>query len=250
MRRASSTTSRTSSPLPISRCWRRDLAGVDLVGADLRGVDLAGPMDLAGSNCMHIDETFAASPTGWVVKGAAGYDTVNHRMQITPPSNNSAGTAFYTTAINAPPSTCSSSTTSATARRRARRHAFVIAQAASADQLGPAVGASGTLGYQGMTGYAVEFDTYQNGSDPSGNHIAWMQASTGTHLLVGEPAFTLACGCERQADIRFTGTNLTVTVDGPRWSTVRSPTQPGPTTSASAARPASSTIATPSVTST
>jgi len=72
--------------------------------------------------------------------------------------------------------------------------AFVIAQAASADQLGPAVGASGTLGYQGMTGYAVEFDTYQNGSDPSGNHIAWMQASTGTHLLVGEPAFTLACG--------------------------------------------------------
>jgi hypothetical protein len=203
------------TPLDLSRSYY-DFSGEDLHGFDLAtttAADLGTSPDLAAANCMHIDQTFATAPTNWTLKGSASYDTINHRLEITPPANHSSGTAFYNTPI----------TTSAFDIQfkyyigdgtGADGVAFVLGEAASVSQLGPSAAAGPTLGYQGITGYAVEFDTYQNSNDPSANHVAWMQAFDGTHLVVGEPSVPLNCNCERQADIRVTGSHLTVTVDG------------------------------------
>jgi hypothetical protein len=184
----------------------------DLAGFDLSTVDLAST-DMASAQCTHIDEPLLAPSANWQFLGSAGYDAANQRIQLTPASNHSAATAFFKTATSLPAFDLKFKYYIGNGSG-SDGMAFVLAKATTVTQLGPPIDAGGTLGYQGMNGYAVELDTYQNANDPSANHVAWMDAATQTHLAVGEPAFPLDCNCERQADVRMTGTQLTITIDG------------------------------------
>lgn len=81
--------------------------------------------------------------------------------------------------------------------------AFVI-QSGAANVIGSG---GGGLGYAGIgQSVAVEFDTFANGSDPNGNHIAvLLQGDTGTHIAAVAPAFSLVSDQERFAWVDYDG---------------------------------------------
>ena len=79
-------------------------------------------------------------------------------------------------------------------------------------------GGSG-LGFSGMTGYAVEFDTYDSGSwDHSSNHIAVIQNSTENNLLQSEiTGFDLSDSRYRHVEVEFDSGILSVDIDGTNY---------------------------------
>jgi hypothetical protein len=182
--------------------------------------DLSLPPDL-GPICEHVTETFAGDPTSrWALMGNASWDGNGTRLQVTSPDLNVAGSAFYNHAFY---------TVGFDARFDFRIDdgsgadglAFVLAHSASVAGLTPfgngTPNAGYGLGYYGMAGFAVEFDTFMNigNNDPDNNHVGFMRTSDGTHLLTGTPpAPQLHSAAVRAAHIRFTGTHVTVEIDG------------------------------------
>jgi hypothetical protein len=185
-----------------------------------RVVDMAKPDDLM-SPCVHVTESFAADPTArWTLQGNATYDANNQRLQLTSPDNNAAGSAFYNEPLY---------TVAFDVRFNFRINdgggadgmAFVLAHSGSTAGLGPfGNGVANTgygLGYYGMDGFAVELDTFQNigNGDPDNNHVGFMRTADGTHLLTGTPPTpALHSSTVRLAHVRFTGTHITVEIDG------------------------------------
>ena len=71
------------------------------------------------------------------------------------------------------------------------------------------------LGLYGLTGYAVELDTYQNyPKDPDNNHIALMDTTTLNALVSSSAIPNLDDGVERALVLTKSGDHFTVTLDG------------------------------------
>jgi hypothetical protein len=180
------------------------------------------PPDLTAPPCVEVAESFAVDPTArWTLMGDASYDTAAHRLQVTSLGNDVSGSAFFTQALRTP-SFDATFTFRINDGSGADGLAFVFAKAANAAALTPFGGHGQVnlgygLGYLGMNGFAVELDTFNNltNGDPNDNHVAFIRATDGAHLLVGTPAQpALHSDKERQAHVRFTGTRLLVEIDG------------------------------------
>lgn len=174
--------------------------------------DLAPPpSDLRG--CTVISHSFAAAPpVGWMLAGDARHDATAMRVELTAPSPSDRGSLFWTTPITV---------TSMHARFRvyigdgngADGLALVLAQTNDpATGLQPTAG-GGALGYRGMTGVAVELDTYRNGNEPNVEHVGFMRASDGAHLVYREPPVMLDCDCVRTIDVWLKPGRVRVRVD-------------------------------------
>ena len=84
---------------------------------------------------------------------------------------------------------------------------------------GASTSAGGGLGFTGMTGYAVEFDSYRNGWDNgSDNHVAVIQNSARNELLQAEITdFDLNDGIYRHVDVEFDNGIISVDIDGQNY---------------------------------
>jgi hypothetical protein len=76
------------------------------------------------------------------------------------------------------------------------------------------IGNGVTLGYRGMSGVAVELDTYRNGSEPNVEHVGFMRASDGEHIVYEDPPVMLDCDCVRTVDVWLRPGRVRVDVDG------------------------------------
>jgi hypothetical protein len=77
------------------------------------------------------------------------------------------------------------------------------------------VGEDGSgLGVEGLYGYAVEFDTYENDNDPDGNHLALIDTLTGEHLAWASDIPELSGTGTHHAEIRYNNGSLRVWLDG------------------------------------
>ncbi|WP_027344176.1 hypothetical protein [Hamadaea tsunoensis] len=78
--------------------------------------------------------------------------------------------------------------------------------------------AGGGLGYGGLTGVAITFDTHQNGSDPAGNFVGVATAGAGAGDAISYAATATAIANLRAATHRFVvrvkGGHVLVTMDG------------------------------------
>lgn len=169
----------------------------------------SGSTDLA---CAKLAQPFMAVPSGWLLQGSAVIDTQEKRVQLTNDVEDRAGSAFAVTPV---PVSYFEAQWKYYIGGGGGGHglAFVLAKAGAVTELAPK-GTGNTIGYQGMTGYALEFDSEAGGTgDPDGNHVAWVKAATGQHLAVAASPLPISCGCERQAKVRYDGTKLTVTLD-------------------------------------
>ncbi|MCF6345060.1 MAG: PEP-CTERM sorting domain-containing protein [Thiomicrorhabdus sp.] len=73
----------------------------------------------------------------------------------------------------------------------------------------------GNLGFTGMTGYAVEFDTYRNSWDSgSSNHVAVIQNSASNALIQEDVDFNLSSNSYRHVHIDFDNGDISVNIDG------------------------------------
>jgi hypothetical protein len=79
--------------------------------------------------------------------------------------------------------------------------------------------AGSNLGFTGMTGYAVEFDTYNSGNWDSGsdNHVAVIQNSTTSVLIQEEVNFNLNNAVYHHVDIEFDNGIISVDIDGQNY---------------------------------
>lgn len=186
-------------------------------------VDAAGSStttDASSPTCTLVSETFGASAsTRWTLAGNAYLDPTSNELVLTTLHTNVAGSAFYdvpiyTQAFDA------TFTIGLLGGSGADGLALVFAKGTSAAGLGAyGNGVANTawgLGYLGMDGWAVEFDTYKdsNNGDPDNNHVGYMDATTGKHWLTGSPTETLHSETRRNVHVRFTGAHLLVAVDG------------------------------------
>lgn len=207
-----------------------DLAGgaIDLGGGapvDMSGavVDLVAPppppdllvppppSDLRG--CTVVSQSFVvAPPSGWLLGGDAAFDGTAQRVRLTSASQNQSGSLFWTTPI---------AVTSMHARFRvfigggngADGVALVLAQTSTPTTGLQPTGSGALLGYRGMTGVAVELDTYRNGMEPAAEHVALTRASDGAHVVYAAPPVTLDCDCVRTVDVWLKAGRVRVRVD-------------------------------------
>lgn len=79
--------------------------------------------------------------------------------------------------------------------------------------------AGSNLGFTGMTGYAIEFDTYNSGSWDSGsdNHVAVIQDSTTNVLIQEEVNFNLNNAAYHHVEIEFDHGIISVDIDGQNY---------------------------------
>lgn len=77
----------------------------------------------------------------------------------------------------------------------------------------------GGLGFTGMTGYAIEFDTFRNGWDSgSENHVAVIQDASTNKLLQTEiTSFNLNDSVYRNVQVEFDSGVLSVDIDGTNY---------------------------------
>jgi hypothetical protein len=117
-------------------------------------------------------ETTIPAPTagGWQFNGTAVL--AGGGLQLTDATSKAAaGSGFWPTAFNAPTSVNASFDATLGSGTGADGMTFTFADA-SAGATGTSLGGNGGgLGWAGIPGFAVALDTYQNGSDPSGNFI-------------------------------------------------------------------------------
>jgi hypothetical protein len=169
------------------------------------------PSDLRG--CTVVDQNFATAPgAGWFLGGDAIFDAAAQRVRLTAAAPNEAGSLFWTTPV---------AVTSMHARFRvligggngADGMALALTQTSDPTTgLLPTVGGVG-LGYRGMTGVAVELDTYRNGSEPNVEHVGFMRASDGAHIVYAAPPVMLDCNCVRTIDVWLKPGRVRVRVD-------------------------------------
>ena len=119
-----------------------------------------------------VTESFDKALSGWSVNGSAEHvlSSGSGYLRLTEASGNEAGTAFYSDVL--------------TVEKFFASFSIEISGGGGADGMAflflgetddTLVGGTGSqLGLLGLTGYAVEFDTYNSGlySDPNANHVA------------------------------------------------------------------------------
>jgi hypothetical protein len=76
------------------------------------------------------------------------------------------------------------------------------------------------MGFSGLSGYAVELDTYYNGGvDPNGNHVAITDATTFVSSASSTGIPTLENAGWMSLDVWVDGTSVQVAVDGTTYLT-------------------------------
>ncbi len=85
-------------------------------------------------------------------------------------------------------------------------------------------GSGGSIGYRGLTGTAVELDTYFNGGvDPNGNHLAVVDAASFSNYATSTSIPTLEDAGWFTADVYVDGTHIEVDIDGTTYITATLP---------------------------
>jgi len=211
-----------------------DLGGgavVDLSGAVTDLLTPPPPPDLLVPpvadmrGCTVVSQSFVTSPpSGWLLGGDAAFDGTAQRVRLTSAAQNQSGSLFWTTPI---------AVTSMHARFRvfigggngADGVALVLAQTSTPNTGLQPTGSGGKLGYRGMTGVAVELDTYRNGMEPAAEHVALTRASDGAHVVYAAPPVTLDCDCVRTVDVWLKEGRVRVRIDD--QATLDEPIAPG-----------------------
>jgi hypothetical protein len=200
--------------------------------ADL-GMPASPPPPDQAPSCTSVSEGFHADPSArWALMGNTAFDSDRSQLSLTALGFNRAGSAFHDVPLTA---------TSFDARftfvisdgSGADGLAFVLARAASAGDLAPygdgLINQGWGLGYLGMDGFAVEFDTFKDlgNGDPNDNHVALVRTSDGTHLMTGTPSGTLHSTGSHTAHVRVAANHVTVEVDGTKTIDADLPTSLG-----------------------
>jgi hypothetical protein len=149
---------------------------------------------------------------GWVLNGSAAM--AGSDLVLTPADYNKAGSAVYSTPT-ASNGLRAEFTVQIGGGGGADGMTFAMLNAATntPHSLG---GAGGGLGFAGLSGVAVTFDTYQNGSDPSNNFVG-LATDTGTGQLTLLATATNVPNLRTGAHavvVAVAGTSVTVKVDG------------------------------------
>jgi hypothetical protein len=150
---------------------------------------------------------------GWQLNGSASMN--GSTLILTPAGNDQAGSAFWPTPVSA-----NGLTISFDAR---------IDQGTGADGMtltfaDPLAGATptslgtpgGGLGYSGIPGVAISFDTFRNGGDPSDNFVGIATTAFGDSLvfLATNSSIPPLQNATRRVVIRYTNGTLNVFIDG------------------------------------
>ncbi|MFH1466217.1 MAG: MopE-related protein [Pseudomonadota bacterium] len=81
-------------------------------------------------------------------------------------------------------------------------------------------GTGGGIGYRGLDGYVVEFDTYYNSTtDPNGNHVALVEAATQAHIASDTSIPTLEDAGEFAVEVWYDEGDVEVWLDGTLYLT-------------------------------
>jgi hypothetical protein len=133
---------------------------------------LAAPLPAAAGDWLTSTDFTGACGTTMVCAGAAATD--GSVLRLVPAAAEQAGAAWAPTALSTTHdfvSTFSFQLGAGASGWRADGLAFLLA--ANPAGLGDSSRYGGSMGFEGVTGtVAVEFDTFDNGEDPGGNHVA------------------------------------------------------------------------------
>jgi glucose/arabinose dehydrogenase len=151
---------------------------------------------------------------GWQLNGAA--TPVPGGVQLTPITPNQAGSAFYSTAVPSGALRVEFDLEIA-GGDGADGMTFTMADgSAPATSLG---GTGGLLGYGGIPGTAVAFDTYRSTNDPSGNFVGISQGLTAGAVswVATNTTVPPLIGIKRRAVVTTDGGRLKVSIDGVQY---------------------------------
>jgi lectin family protein len=176
--------------------------------------------------CVHISGDFSQDPdpASWVLVGDAHADTANQRVALTDNRTDQQGALFYIPLVTMGGLDASFSLYMGSGSDGAA----LILTPSRPLSLPITAGAAG-LGYDGLPGWAIEFDTYKNPDhgDADANHIAFMRAVDGVHLLAMPSPVSLPCDCARQVHLQLTSTHVHVDIDNMLGLDGDLPAQPG-----------------------
>ncbi len=114
-------------------------------------------------------------------------------LQLTPDSKNQKGSAFYTTLVPLGAGASFHTSFQAQIAHANGADGFTFAMVSMAGGTGALGNDGGNLGYAGINNsVAVEFDTFQGGSDPNGNHIGIDKNGSVDSTATASPPFTMA----------------------------------------------------------
>jgi hypothetical protein len=202
----------TSTTCPVACCSG---ACVD-TKTDVNNCGSCGATCGAGYACGTSYTAFTgAQPTNWVANGSATYDSGDNAAQLTDTGGGEAGTWIY-----AHPLTIDTATI---------QFDFYVGGGTGADGMAvmlekdgtAALGASGGgFGISGLTGFAVELDTYDNAAclDASSNHIGidTLVSCSGMPTALVEndsPGFTISDGAWHTMVVQIVNGAFTVTAN-------------------------------------
>jgi glucose/arabinose dehydrogenase len=151
---------------------------------------------------------------GWQLNGAATLTT--NGVRLTPATTTVAGSVFYPAAVPSGSITAEFDF-NISGGNGADGMTFVLADpTAPATSLG---GTGGLLGFGGIPGIAVAFDTYKGATDPSSNFVGITNGMAGSAIgyTTTNTAVPPLQGTTRRATITTTGGRLKVSIDGVQY---------------------------------
>jgi hypothetical protein len=150
---------------------------------------------------------FNTSLDGLTLYGAATRNAANGNVELSGLGGGSTGSIFLNEAMNANAFSASFD--------------FRTGGGSGADGLtfafteAPGVGGGGGgLGFTGLKGFAIEFDTYANGGVDSENHVALIQNSYNNHLVINNAIPELETMAWHHVDVTMDQGHVTVAMDG------------------------------------
>jgi hypothetical protein len=178
-------------------------------GADM---GVAGP-------CTTVDEPFTSDPSPrWHLTGSTAWDARRGALELNPLTMNTIGGAFYDQPLYTEGFEATFNLRIADGPSNdaglggGDGFAFVLVQAPSVGAIDQSKSGGGGIGFVGLNGFAIEFDTYQNMGDPFPEYIGLTRASDGTHLAAAATP-TLRSAIGHVAHVRFTGGHVTLWLD-------------------------------------
>jgi hypothetical protein len=163
--------------------------------------------------CAHVTGDFSQplDTASWVLLKDAHEDTAKARVTLNDANTSDAGALFYL-----PPVTMGGLDATFDLYMGSGSDGVALLLTPQRPLMLPNSALGAGVGYQGIPGWAIEFDTYHNADrgDPDNNHIGFMRADDGEHVLVMPSPVDLACNCTHKVHARLTTTHVRVEVDG------------------------------------
>jgi hypothetical protein len=189
------------------------VTGAQSAGWDITGNDGAGlrTITFSGTGIAPAPPVPPASG-GWQLNGAAAMSGAN--LVLTPNVANQAGSAFWPSVVPTANFQVSFDVTiDQGSGADGMTFTFADPAAAGPTALGPS---GGGLGYSGIPGAAVTFDTYQNGLDPSSNFIGIATSGLGDDISYASTATSIPAlrNTTRHVVLQYAGGVLSVTYAG------------------------------------